>query len=105
MLGSTGSESQTYCSLFGANRAITLLNSMDQNKGSWQRVSILTESALVCAVALVVFGSCWPGIVASQGQPFRLEETTIEAVHNAYKAGQLTSRQLVQLYLKRIDAY
>jgi amidase len=78
---------------------------MNRNKGTWQRVSILTESALVCAVILVVFASVWPTRVASQAQPFHLEETTIDAVHNAYKAGRLTSHQLVQLYLKRIDAY
>src|SRR2546429_1960868 len=41
----------------------------------------------------------------SQAQTFHLQETTIDAVHNAYKAGQLTAHQLVELYLKRIDAY
>src|SRR2546425_2980330 len=61
--------------------------------------------SLVCAAVLAVFGSFLPGRVTSQAQPFRLEETTIDAVHDAYKAGRLTSRQLVQLYLKRIDAY
>jgi amidase len=32
-------------------------------------------------------------------------ETSIDAIHRAYKAGDLTARQLVQLYLDRIDAY
>jgi Asp-tRNA(Asn)/Glu-tRNA(Gln) amidotransferase A subunit family amidase len=32
-------------------------------------------------------------------------ETTIEEVHAAYKSGQLTSRQLVQSYLDRVEAY
>src|SRR5262249_43964521 len=36
---------------------------------------------------------------------FRVLETTIEDIHGAYKAGQLTARQLVQTYLDRIDAY
>jgi amidase len=36
---------------------------------------------------------------------FDLLETTIEDVHSAYKAGQLTARQLVQMYLDRIEAY
>jgi Asp-tRNA(Asn)/Glu-tRNA(Gln) amidotransferase A subunit family amidase len=36
---------------------------------------------------------------------FNLLETTIDAVHQAYKSGQLTSRQLVQMYLDRIAAY
>src|SRR5437660_3996050 len=61
--------------------------------------------SLVCAVVLAVFGSFVPGRVTSQATPFRLEETAIDAVHDAYKAGRLTSHQLVELYLKRIDAY
>src|SRR3989338_554423 len=37
--------------------------------------------------------------------PFRLLEATIDDIHRAYKLGQLTSRQLVQMYLDRIEAY
>jgi amidase len=37
--------------------------------------------------------------------PFRLEETTIAQIHAAMKAGQLTCRELVQQYLRRIDAF
>jgi amidase len=36
---------------------------------------------------------------------FHLEEATIDEVHAAYKAGTLTATQLVQGYLKRIQAY
>jgi amidase len=36
---------------------------------------------------------------------FNILETTIDDVHNAYKSGQLTTRQLVQAYIDRIDAY
>ena len=36
---------------------------------------------------------------------FKLLETTIADVHAAYRAGQLTARQLVDLYLERIEAY
>ena len=36
---------------------------------------------------------------------FNVLETTIDDIHSAYKAGQLTARQLVQTYLDRIDAY
>ncbi len=32
-------------------------------------------------------------------------ETTIDEIHAAYKSGQLTCRQLVQIYLDRIEAY
>ncbi|MEK7335263.1 MAG: amidase family protein, partial [Candidatus Binatota bacterium] len=37
--------------------------------------------------------------------PFNVLEATIDDIHSAYKSGQLTSRQLVQIYLDRIGAY
>src|SRR4029453_6105499 len=37
--------------------------------------------------------------------PFQVMETTIADVHSAYQSGQLTARQLVQMYLQRIQAY
>src|ERR1043166_3039000 len=36
---------------------------------------------------------------------FQLLEATISDIHEAYKSGQLTARQLVQMYLDRIEAY
>ena len=38
-------------------------------------------------------------------QSFRLEEATIDSIHAAFQSGELTCRQLVDLYLKRIEAY
>ena len=38
-------------------------------------------------------------------QDFRLMETTIDEVHAAFEAGQLTCRELVEGYLARIEAY
>jgi amidase len=37
--------------------------------------------------------------------PFELLETTIDRIHQAYKAGDLDSRELVDRYLERIEAY
>ncbi|MFQ5683163.1 MAG: amidase [Candidatus Binatia bacterium] len=37
--------------------------------------------------------------------PFHLLETTIDDIHSAYQSGQLTSHQLVRMYLDRIAAY
>jgi len=40
------------------------------------------------------------------GQPaFQVEEATIASVHQAMATGRLTCRALVQMYLRRIDAY
>src|SRR5437879_2875474 len=42
---------------------------------------------------------------AQRPAPFEVVEATIGQVHDAMKAGRLTCRELVGLYLKRIDAY
>ncbi len=36
---------------------------------------------------------------------FRLEEATVDAIHSAFRSGELTCRRLVELYLARIEAY
>ena len=36
---------------------------------------------------------------------FKILEATIDDIHSAYKSGQLTCRQLVQMYLDRIEAF
>ncbi len=42
--------------------------------------------------------------VDAAGDKFVLEEATISSIHAAMKAGTLTARELVSMYLKRIDA-
>ncbi|HUK42769.1 MAG TPA: amidase family protein [Candidatus Acidoferrales bacterium] len=41
----------------------------------------------------------------AQSPSFKILEATIDDIHNAYKSGQLTCRQLVQMYLDRIEAF
>ena len=41
----------------------------------------------------------------SSSMAFNILETSIDAIHAAYKSGELTCRQLVQMYLDRIEAY
>src|SRR5436190_9141219 len=65
----------------------------------------MIRKKLVWAGILILAVLLWPGKAPSQAQTFQLQETTIEAVQNAYKTGRLTAHQLVELYLKRIDAY
>src|SRR5215212_7159873 len=36
---------------------------------------------------------------------FQLLETTIDGIHQAMRAGEITCRQLVELYVNRIEAY
>jgi Asp-tRNA(Asn)/Glu-tRNA(Gln) amidotransferase A subunit family amidase len=59
---------------------------------------------LTPVLALMAFGL--PGCGSErQVEPFQVVETTIAQIHGAYESGALTARQLVQLYLDRIDAY
>ena len=37
--------------------------------------------------------------------PFKIIEATIDDIHSAYKSGDLTCRQLLQMYLDRIEAF
>jgi Asp-tRNA(Asn)/Glu-tRNA(Gln) amidotransferase A subunit family amidase len=46
-----------------------------------------------------------PPAAAQPVAPFRVEETTIAAVHAALRAGALTCRGLVAAYLRRVAAY
>ena len=48
----------------------------------------------------------WLSMAGGSGaQDFSLMETTIDEVHAAFEAGQLTCRELVEGYLARIEAY
>jgi Asp-tRNA(Asn)/Glu-tRNA(Gln) amidotransferase A subunit family amidase len=66
-------------------------------KGSYSR---LAQSTLFLCVLLSLVSLAY-----GQDKPFNLLEATIESIHAAYRSGELTSRQLVQLYLNRIEAY
>src|SRR5262245_63290878 len=46
-----------------------------------------------------------PSAQALVAQSFEIVEATIDDIHAAYRAGILTARQLVQMYLDRIAAY
>jgi Asp-tRNA(Asn)/Glu-tRNA(Gln) amidotransferase A subunit family amidase len=62
--------------------------------------SMTVASGLLVALILLP-----PQPLQSQGTSFQVMEATIKDVHDAYHARTLTARQLVQLYLNRIDAY
>jgi amidase len=49
--------------------------------------------------------ACAPAFTVTGRSAFRLEETTIAAVHAAFRSGDLTCRELVSAYLRSIDAY
>ena len=65
----------------------------------------LLKSSLLPALLLLSLSSCASEDAPGPSEPFQLLEASIEDIHNAYRFGQLTARQLVQLYLDRIEAY
>lgn len=64
-----------------------------------------TLAALGAVVLLVPVAGCSSSTPAPQPKAFHLIEATVDDIHNAYKAGELTARQLTRLYLNRIEAY
>lgn len=67
---------------------------IDQRRQRLRLAGALLVGALAVAVAQ-----------RSEAKKFELMEATIEDVQAAYAAGELTSRQLVQMYLDRIAAF
>lgn len=62
--------------------------------------------------AYLMIAACVVSAASGRGQDgqtraksFQVMETSIDAIHRAYKAGVLTSHQLTQAYLDRINAY
>ena len=62
-----------------------------------------TSLSLLLVFLLFLPASC--SSTTQEAKPFNIMETTIEEIHAAYKSGQLTARQLVQMYVDRIEAY
>jgi len=67
---------------------------------------VLHNGRIVTLAGLVVVLILLPSHrLESQGTRFEVIDATIQDIHNAYKARTLTARQLVQMYLDRIEAY
>ncbi len=56
-------------------------------------------------LAAIIAVCAWALPAARAAETFRVEETTIAQIHEAILAKKLTSTQLVELYLARIQAY
>ncbi len=66
--------------------------------------NLLTHTSKIAAGVLLACAATVP-TQAVAADKFHLEEATITDIQNAIKAKQLTTTQLVDLYLKRIKAY
>ena len=62
--------------------------------------NVLFPMIAAAAVFALVVGA--PTVASAK---FKLEEATIADVHKAFKSGELTAKKLVEMYLKRIEAY
>jgi Asp-tRNA(Asn)/Glu-tRNA(Gln) amidotransferase A subunit family amidase len=65
---------------------------------------LFTTIILLCG-ALAVFTACTSANEGPGDEPLQVVKLTIERIHTAMQAGELTARQLVEAYLARIDAY
>jgi len=63
-----------------------------------------TVLLILLSLHLLAVGACAPADSPSPSG-FALEEATIAEIHAAMEAGELTARQLVEMYLERIEAY
>ncbi|MGH7816078.1 MAG: amidase family protein, partial [Candidatus Binatia bacterium] len=63
------------------------------------------KSTLVSGSVLLALLSLGSQKGTGQTESFHLLEATVADIHSGYKSGRLTSHQLVQLYLDRIEAY
>jgi len=43
--------------------------------------------------------------MAQRTEPFQIIDATVDGIHSAFKSGQLTCRQLVQMYIDRIERF
>lgn len=68
----------------------------------WAVVRIVRQTATVLITQVALFGVL---PVVTLAATFRLEEATVADINAAFDAGALTSQQLTQLYLNRIEAY
>ena len=81
---------------------------MRRSTNKMNRRSFLQRSALATAGSSLAFRMTSVSVHSQEGftepPPFRLEETTIAGLQQLMASGRLTARQLVQMYLDRIEA-
>src|SRR5712692_7145469 len=77
-----------------------------------KEVNRMRDRGLIAKVVVAAFLASSAGSAAAQTPgssagpaAFHLMEATIDDVRAAFKSKQITCRQLVELYLKRIEAY
>ncbi len=64
----------------------------------WKQLATVITIAAISGIPTLEAGE-------SEGKPFHLLEATISDVRQALQSGQMSCRQLVELYLQRIEAY
>lgn len=69
-----------------------------------KRVSLVGAIVLVLNLGIVMH-ACNQAPQASERPDFSVVEATIAEIHEAMRDGRLTARQLVEIYLDRIEAY
>ena len=63
----------------------------------------MTRTPLTAIIAVTLVAA--PIFAAPSPSTFAIEEATIDSIQSAIRKGELTSTQVVEMYLKRIQAY
>jgi Asp-tRNA(Asn)/Glu-tRNA(Gln) amidotransferase A subunit family amidase len=65
----------------------------------------MPSTSVVRSLAVMLFAVATSPVALQAQATFDVVETTIAEIHDAYRGGRLTARQLVQIYLDRIEAH
>ena len=78
---------------------------MSQSKNPFRKITERNQVILACVLGSVLFLPTLTPVLGQQTAPFQLVEASIEDIHNAIQANQITCQELIQSYINRAAAY
>jgi Asp-tRNA(Asn)/Glu-tRNA(Gln) amidotransferase A subunit family amidase len=78
---------------------------MSQSKNPFRKITERNQVILACVLGSVLLLPTLTPVLGQQTAPFQLVEASIEDIHNAIQANQITCQELIQSYINRAAAY
>ena len=78
---------------------------MSESRNPFRKTTQRNQVILASLLGSVFFSPTLTPVLGQETAPFQLVEATIEDIHNAIKANQITCQELVQQYIHRAKAY
>jgi len=78
---------------------------MSQSKNPFREITERNQVILACVLGSVLLLPTLTPVLGQQTAPFQLVEASIEDIHNAIQANQITCQELIQSYINRAAAY